>query len=157
MFKHIVVAVDGSSFALRAVAIAGELAELSGAELILLNVIEGRADARMPRPLRAYAAVEHVSVTQADVLQEMAEEVLAAGSAEIAARGVHVKTLVAAGDPATAIIRHAMNVNAELIVLGNRGLSDLKGLLLGSVSHKVTQGTAITIGDVASRTLTVSP
>ena len=139
MFKHIVVAVDGSSFSLRAVSLAGELAALSEAELILLNVIEGRADARMPRPLRAYAEVEHVSITQADVLQEAAEEVLAAANAEIAARGIHVKSLIAAGDPAAGIIQHARIVNAELIVMGSRGLSDLKGLLLGSVSHKVTQ------------------
>ncbi len=43
------------------------------------------------------------------------------------------------GNPAEAILKAAKQVDADLIVLGTRGLSDLKGLLLGSVSHKVIQ------------------
>ena len=128
MFKHIVVAVDGSPFARRAVAVAGELAELAGAELILLNVIEGRADAGMPRPLREYAEIEHLSVTPTDILKEAAEA-SASANAEIAHRRIQW-TSIAAGHPVTGIIEHARSVDADLIVMGSRGLSDLKGILL---------------------------
>ena len=42
------------------------------------------------------------------------------------------------GDPATSILRAADDEAADIIVMGRRGLGDLAGLLLGSVSHKVT-------------------
>ena len=48
-----------------------------------------------------------------------------------------VRTLLQDGDPATAILRAADDAAADLIVLGRRGLGDLAGLLLGSVSNKV--------------------
>ena len=50
-----------------------------------------------------------------------------------------VRSVVEDGDPARCILDCATRDNADLVVLGSRGLSDLKGLLLGSVSHKVSQ------------------
>ena len=41
------------------------------------------------------------------------------------------------GDPAGEILERAAQIGADMIVMGSRGLSDLKGLLVGSVSHKV--------------------
>jgi nucleotide-binding universal stress UspA family protein len=46
---------------------------------------------------------------------------------------------VEAGDPASRIVEHAREHKIDLIVMGSRGTSDVKGLMLGSVSHKVTQ------------------
>jgi nucleotide-binding universal stress UspA family protein len=48
-----------------------------------------------------------------------------------------VSTAVEIGDPASVIIRQAKALEADMTVLGSRGLSDMEGLLLGSVSHKV--------------------
>jgi nucleotide-binding universal stress UspA family protein len=48
-----------------------------------------------------------------------------------------VTTLLAGGDPADAILEAAKREKADTIVLGSRGLGDFKGLVLGSVSHKV--------------------
>jgi nucleotide-binding universal stress UspA family protein len=50
-----------------------------------------------------------------------------------------VRTVLRQGDPATAILNIASEEQADLIVMGRRGLGDLAGLLLGSVSHNVTQ------------------
>ena len=44
---------------------------------------------------------------------------------------------LAAGDPAKEILNIANEEHADIIVMGRRGLGDLAGLLLGSVSHKV--------------------
>ena len=46
-------------------------------------------------------------------------------------------TFVDDGEPAGRIIERARESEADLIVLGRRGLSDLHGLLVGSVTHKV--------------------
>ncbi|MBT3212556.1 MAG: universal stress protein [Alphaproteobacteria bacterium] len=48
-----------------------------------------------------------------------------------------VTPLVAEGDPADVILNLAASHKVDMIVLGSRGLSDFKGLLVGSVSHKV--------------------
>jgi nucleotide-binding universal stress UspA family protein len=49
-----------------------------------------------------------------------------------------IATRVDDGDPARCIIDRAKAENADLIVLGSRGLGDLEGLFMGSVSHKVS-------------------
>jgi nucleotide-binding universal stress UspA family protein len=59
-----------------------------------------------------------------------------------------VRTILGEGDPATAILRAAHDEAADIIVMGRRGLGDLAGLLLGSVSHKVThlaEGACLTV------------
>jgi nucleotide-binding universal stress UspA family protein len=48
-----------------------------------------------------------------------------------------VRTVMREGDPGAAILQIAKEEKADLIVMGRRGLGDLAGLLLGSVSHKV--------------------
>jgi nucleotide-binding universal stress UspA family protein len=49
-----------------------------------------------------------------------------------------VTTEVTGGSPAHRIVESAKDIHADMIVMGTRGLSDLAGLLVGSVSHKVT-------------------
>ncbi len=50
-----------------------------------------------------------------------------------------IQSLVEDGDAARQILECAKRQNADLIIVGSRGLSDLKGLLMGSVSHKVSE------------------
>ena len=62
--------------------------------------------------------------------------------AERVAKDCGIKTINrdwAHGDPASCILDVARKEKADLIVMGSRGLSDLRGLLVGSVSHKVNQ------------------
>jgi nucleotide-binding universal stress UspA family protein len=48
-----------------------------------------------------------------------------------------VKTVAAEGDPASRILETAEAEDADMIVMGSRGLGNLKGMLVGSVSNKV--------------------
>ena len=48
-----------------------------------------------------------------------------------------MKTVAASGDPASRILETAAAEQADMIVMGSRGLGGLKGLLVGSVSNKV--------------------
>jgi nucleotide-binding universal stress UspA family protein len=101
------------------------------------------------RPVRAplYPAgsivppdLEEIMAGSARIHGEIGERVLNAARFRAEKRGVKaIETVVAHGDPAHEIIDAANRHNAELIVMGRRGHGDLKGLLLGSVSHKVCQ------------------
>lgn len=57
----------------------------------------------------------------------------------VRARGVAVETFVREGYPATVIEEEATRQNADLVVIGTRGLSGLKHLLLGSIAERVVQ------------------
>jgi nucleotide-binding universal stress UspA family protein len=52
------------------------------------------------------------------------------------------------GDPATHIVSHAANADVDLICVGRRGLGNVGGLLLGSVSHKVSHIAGQTVATV---------
>ena len=73
-----------------------------------------------------------------DVLMFVAEQILGDARERAKTGGVaEVRTHVGKGDPAGAIIAQAKRRSSDLIVLGTRGLSKTKGMLLGSVSGKV--------------------
>ena len=56
-----------------------------------------------------------------------------------------IRTRIAAGDYADAILDAAEDEAAEMIVMGSRGLGQLRGLVQGSVSHKVSQHAHCTV------------
>ena len=53
--------------------------------------------------------------------------------------GITVETILEEGDPPKVILDTAKKFSANIIVIGSRGLSQIKELLLGSVSHSVTK------------------
>jgi nucleotide-binding universal stress UspA family protein len=67
------------------------------------------------------------------------EQSLARYAEELRAKGIEVETLAREGYPATVIEEEAERQNADLIVIGTRGLSGLKHLLLGSIAERVVQ------------------
>ena len=68
-----------------------------------------------------------------------AQQVLERHAEQLRAQGVAVETVVREGYPATVIQEEAEEQRADLIVIGTRGLSGLKHLLLGSVAERVVQ------------------
>jgi nucleotide-binding universal stress UspA family protein len=67
------------------------------------------------------------------------EQGLARYAERLRARGLEVETLAREGYPATAIEEEAERQGADLIVIGTRGLSGLRHLLLGSIAERVVQ------------------
>lgn len=144
MVEKILVAIDGSDQAWRAQDLASDIAKLYGAELTILHVIPYET---LPKGLRAYAQVEgvpieeetarfHYSRTLGDKLTDAAEQ-------RARKKGlVRVSCVVAEGNPADKILSAAADV--DMVFLGSRGVSDAKGLLMGSVSHKVANLTTCT-------------
>jgi nucleotide-binding universal stress UspA family protein len=68
-----------------------------------------------------------------------AQQHLSKYSEEISRKGIEVETVVREGYPATVIEDEAVRQNVDLIVIGTRGLSGIKHLLLGSIAERVVQ------------------
>ncbi|MCK6453036.1 MAG: universal stress protein [Alphaproteobacteria bacterium] len=140
MLKTILVAADGSTHANAAIDLAAEIAAKLGAKLIIVNVIRHVGLDRVPEELRSYEQLEHLRVTERELLQGAADEIVAAAATRARGRGAGaVETLTVVGDPADSLLKIADERKVDLIALGRRGLGAIKGLLLGSVSHKVSQ------------------
>jgi ubiquinone biosynthesis protein len=121
--QRIVVATDRSKTAERAVAWAGELAGRYGAELVIVQVIpadNGEVDV---------AAAE-------ESLSELAREL--AGERGRAAVRVHP-------DPPQAIVDAAADENADVLVVGNAGMSGRKEFLLGNVPNRISHNARCTV------------
>ena len=74
-----------------------------------------------------------------DAMREYAKNVAEEAKAVAIEQGsAGVRAFVKVGPPARTIVKFAEDKDVDLIVLGSRGLGDLEGYLLGSVSHKVT-------------------
>jgi len=135
MPKTILVPFDGSGYANRAIDYAGDLASKYDAKVVLLHAIHYRFG-RLPEELHQYAVAEHLDGREE--VHAVVEKLLA--SAEIRAKNAGAEDIEVEsreGDPAGVILDAAKSYNADLIVMGNRGLSGLKGLMVGSVSHKI--------------------
>ena len=87
----------------------------------------------------AYGAVPTMIALSDDVLVAVGNALLE--DAETRAKSVGVNNVgidIKQGDPAKCILATIDEESADFVVMGSRGLSDLKGLLMGSVSHKVS-------------------
>jgi nucleotide-binding universal stress UspA family protein len=145
MFTHLLVLVDGSEHAKRAVQAAADLAQRYGAKLTLMHVLSQSGSLAVPEELKAYSELEHIRITERDLIQTAGNEILK--NAETLARkngATKCQIVLKTGDPATCITNHVKKNGVDLVVMGRRGLGDLAGLFLGSVSHKVAQATDCT-------------
>jgi len=137
VIRAILLPLDGSEHSLKALDLASDLAEKHRAKLLLLHVIECRA---LPASLREFIGMEHLAGPPEWAREQLlGEDIVRAAHEKAQAKGVAAtETIIEEGDPAKIIVEVAQRENADLIVVGARGLSDLEGLLMGSVAHKVS-------------------
>ena len=137
MIRTILVATDGSDHSGRAIDVASELAGALDASITLVNVVAHSA--LVPVTMGIHAEVEHVYESNRTILQHAGSELLARGEKRAHDAGVsQVDTRMVFGSPGREIVAMADEIGADMIVMGRRGLGDLAGLLLGSVSHTVS-------------------
>jgi len=135
MFERILVPVDGSDRALAALELAVELQGRCDSELYILCVYRHysllEASMSMVNPDRP----ENLDQS----MQEHATKVVEQAKQYAADQGsTNIRGFVKSGPPARTIVNFAKDKKVDLIILGSRGLGDVEGYLLGSVSHKVT-------------------
>lgn len=130
MFKRLVVGTDGSETATAALALAADLAAQSGASL---HIVSGYQPKSGMRVTGAGSNAEQWAVSSTDEVEGILRD-----AAELARRRkVTVSTHHESGDPAKALVKIAVEVDADLVVVGNRGMRGVKRLLLGSVPNDV--------------------
>ena len=163
MIKKILVPVDGSAHSVKAAELASDLAVKYGAEIVLLHVLlrghmpEGLMKAieievgtqpaagsghqvNMPHQIMARVQDKKTTQLSLEALDVIAKYVLSQVAALCRDKGVgKVTQTVEEGNPAKIILALAESAGVDMIVMGSRGLSDLKGILVGSVSQKVSQ------------------
>jgi nucleotide-binding universal stress UspA family protein len=128
--ERILVPVDGSEQSHKAIAFAADLAKHYNAALYLLHVYKITI---IPEGLGDYV------MTEREELQALGDKIIAAAEKEAKGHGIElIQATVVEGDPAERIIDYAKEHDVDIIVIGSRGLGTFKGLLLGSVSDKVT-------------------
>jgi len=134
MFGSIVVGTDGSETAGEAVRQATDLAKAVGARLHLVSAFEPVGNQRL----------REERVEAPDDMQWMVNEredvdaTLKKAGEKIQEAGLEVETYARQGDPADAILDVAEEQNADLIIVGNKGMTGAKRFLLGSVPNKVS-------------------
>lgn len=134
MYERVLVPTDGSPGMKRVVAHAASLAEVHGATLELVYVVNSSAVANLP--------MESSWEGVAEMLREEGENALEA-AAELA--GVEVERTMLEGNPAREIVEYAKRSGADLVCMGTHGRGGLNRLLLGSVAERVVRASEVPV------------
>lgn len=162
MIKNILCALDGSGNAEKALDLAIEMAGKFDARLVLFHVLMRNLD---PNEVRRFSEIEGLSAESiaevkrlqtvdsrievghpydvkaipSKTLVELGQRILDSARAYADEKGVsNITTVMGDGDPAARILACAEQEKADCIIMGSRGLSDIRALLQGSVSRKVS-------------------
>ncbi|HIW31751.1 MAG TPA: universal stress protein [Candidatus Paenibacillus intestinavium] len=131
MFNKILVAIDSSNMSKKALQTALLLANNQQSKVTLMHVG------------REFILPQGVVVTDiATVKQEMRQigiDILNDAKKELAKQGLDVETHYTEGSAPRLIVAYATKEQFDLIVIGSRGLGNIKEMMLGSVSHKVSK------------------
>ena len=134
MFASIVVGTDGSQTAQEAVRQAADLADRVGARLDIVCAYEPVSSARLREDAQQIPAdLQWIVNPREDV-----DATLRAAAAIAKEAGVESESYARQGDPADAILDVAEERGADLIVVGNKGMTGARRFLLGSVPNKIS-------------------
>jgi nucleotide-binding universal stress UspA family protein len=140
MFAKLLVPVDGSPHANRAVDVAVELAKCHGSSVLLVHAIR---DLSLPREILDMITAGEITAGRLQILHDSAEMILSNALEKFRQAGVadvHKECLM--GDPASKILACAEQSGVDCIVLGQRGLQPHSGLM-GGVATKILSRTQI--------------
>jgi nucleotide-binding universal stress UspA family protein len=134
MFNSIVVGTDGSGTAAQAVREAIDMAGAVGATLELVSAYAPVSEQRLRAERRDAPADVQWAISPRQEVEARLED-----AAEVAKEaGVNVNCNARQGDPADAILDVAEEKKADLVIVGNKGMTGAKRFLLGSVPDKVS-------------------
>src|SRR5690242_8573859 len=134
MYGRILVAIEHSASDQTILTHIEGLARLMGSELLLVHVADG-------------VVARHFDDLQLRESEEMKDDraYLDRLSTDLASRGFAVKTLLAAGDPATELVRVANEQHVDLIAMSTHGHRFLNDLLRGSTADRVRHNVSVPV------------
>lgn len=135
MYRKILVPLDGSERAEKALTHTVELARKLGSKVTLIHVVPSL-------PPYVNTAVDRLGHAQQSIVDELirnGKELLDQYASSVSDKGIEVDTYTVMGQPADEILEKAISENYDLIVLGSRGLGEIKGYIMGSVSNRVSR------------------
>ena len=138
MYEKILVPLDGSALAERAICHAQEIARGSRAELLLVQAVN------FPYPVVPEAALVPDGKWLAGAKKE-ASRYLEGIAAPLREAGMRVRTLLDERPPADAILHVAAREGVDLIVMSTHGRGGLSRMLMGSVAESVFHATSSTV------------
>ncbi len=138
MINKILVAVDGSSHAMKAVDFAADIAAGCGASLMVLTVIKFSQPPKISEELRAYAKLEQIGEADVAAMRSLSQGLLSHAEEKARAAGVKdVEAKIETGPAARTIVKFGEKNAVDLIVIGSRGMGNVEATLRGGVSHRV--------------------
>jgi nucleotide-binding universal stress UspA family protein len=135
MISTVAVGTDGSATAEEAVKQAADLARRFGAKLVLLSAFQGSRGSPADRGQEIELQWASSSLARVRTILERSETTLRQ-------EGIECETRLAEGDPADVLVRLAAECDADLLVIGNKGM---KRRVLGSVPNTVTHKADCTV------------
>ncbi|TDL69233.1 universal stress protein [Paenibacillus amylolyticus] len=133
MFDKIMVAIDKSEITNKLLDATFEIAQNKQTQVTLVNVSQDYVSNGM-----TYVPENFLE----DILNEMEKESLEQlhqAKSKLKSAGINPETVHLKGDPAHELLNYARDTEQQLIIIGSRGLRGIKEMMLGSVSHKVSQ------------------
>ncbi|SDM93170.1 universal stress protein [Vreelandella arcis] len=135
MYNRILVPVDGSEHAKEALSIACRLMDSNNATLYVLHIPQALAYGTTlvwgVGAINASAPLAEREKAGDQLLEQAMTSAREQGAPQVEKR-------LTQGDPVRVILETANELDVDTIVMGSRGLSDLGGVIIGSVSHKVS-------------------
>jgi nucleotide-binding universal stress UspA family protein len=135
----VLVPFDGSKYANEVVRFLLQMPLPRDTEVVLMTAVQAFAAAfvraytpDLERDQQIIAELQRSEEAAAERLMSQAQE-------EFRSHGYKVSAVVARGDPSPEILREAARRNVDLIALGAKGLTGVRGFLLGSVAQRVTR------------------
>ena len=136
LFEKILVPIDGSAYSLKALKFAAGIAKNSKSEKIaLINVYSTASE----RAILTDAGMESRIVLAVEKIQKESASILDHGEKMVEAEGLNVEKISVDGHVTEEIINAAEKGKFDLIVMGHRGRSKIKLILLGHVCEEVTR------------------
>ncbi|QLG40232.1 universal stress protein [Paenibacillus sp. FSL W7-1088] len=133
MFNKIIVAIDQAEITNKLLNATVEIARDKQSQVTLVNVSQEYVSNGM-----TYLPENFLE----EILNEMKKaslEKLQQAKSKLKSVGINSETVLLKGDPSHEILKYAKDTEQQLIIIGSRGLSGIKEMMLGSVSHKVSQ------------------
>lgn len=143
MYKHLVVAVDGSHTSENALAHAVGLAKVEGAQLTLVTVANPAEYMALAPEFLQHESYEAAALAEGNTVLDVAEQ---SAQKTLSAEKIHRHLLLAnkgAREMAQMLVAYAEQQGADLLVLGTHGRSGLMHLLMGSFAETVMRETRL--------------